>query len=569
MGRQPGLTHGTRLPSGVAAAFHRVAAALHLDASSVSGGEAWSRLDVADDRAVLREIVAVGEARLDDHAGPRAAGAVYTPYDVAADLVALVDIRRGEVICDPAVGGGVFLVATAERLRDLGADLDEVEASLSGFDVDPTSVLVARSVLDLWGWWRYGERRSFEGVCEADALLGLGGQAPPVVDVVVGNPPFLGQLKSDTSRTVSRAVALRQRFGPLVTPYVDDSALFLVAAAELVGPAGRMCLIVPASTLGASSSEPIRRRLETDLGLRGLWVGGAGVFAGASVDVVAPVLGGPRGDHDTIWLVERGSNRAKRDVASVGEHWQRVLGVVSGVPWVEGVGGETVGDRAVVTADFRDAYYWLADRVVESESEGDGGARLATVGLVDPLYFRHGTTDVRFAKRRFRYPVVGVEAATDPGFDRWRRRRSVPKLLVATQTKVIECVVDPTGALLPSTPLLTVEPASTDDLWLLAAAFTSPFLSAWAASLAGGTGLGSGTFRLRAAQLAEAPLPVEGALWERAAELARRIHVDGAPAGPPRGELRRLGSLMNAAYGRPDDDGLLDWWTARLVDRGS
>ncbi|MDG2111432.1 MAG: N-6 DNA methylase, partial [Actinomycetota bacterium] len=449
MGSERQLILDPRLPAGVIARAHGVAALLEAATADEP--------NPPDAEELLREIVAVGEARLDDHEGTRAAGAVYTPYEVAAELIDLVGVRRGEVVCDPAAGGGVFLIAAAEKLRSLGAELDELEVCLCGFDVDPPSVAVAQTVLQLWSRWRFGREGSFDGILVADALVPLGNAPAPAMDVVVGNPPFLGQMKSDTNRTASRTASLRRRFGDLVTPYIDDSALFLLAGSELVsrpGQTGRVCLIVPASTFGSTSAGPLRERLQADLGLRGVWLGGTGVFDGASVDVVAPVLGGGSEPPGRVWLARRGVPEQRRFVDGVGAEWQRVLAAAAGVPTVAPAGGRVLGERATVTADFRDAYYWLADRVVEEGGAGDGQMRLATVGLVDPLHFRHGSAEVRFAKRRFDRPVIGptetaeAQDQLDQQYESWRKRRSVPKLLVATQTKVMECVVDPDGGLL-------------------------------------------------------------------------------------------------------------------------
>ena len=51
----------------------------------------------------------------------------------------------------------------------------------------------------------------------------------------------------------------------------------------------------------------------------------------------------------------------------------------------------------------------------------------------------------------------------------------VPKVLVASQTKVIEAVVDEAGRAVPGTPVVSVEPTDPEvDVWHLAALLTSP-----------------------------------------------------------------------------------------------
>lgn len=517
-------------------------------------------LHTDDDGHVLRRLTAVGTARLESHDATKSLGAVYTPYDIAAEVVDLVAPQPGEKVFDPAVGGGVFLLATAERLHSLGAPLGSITGSLFGLDLDPTSVATTKVVLQLWAEWRAGEAAAFDGVEVGDGLLTSPGAR---VDVVVGNPPFLGQLKSSTSREPERAGALRVRFGDAAQPYVDDSALFLLQGARLVSPRGRVALLGPISNLAATSTEALRAIIDDELPLSALWLGGRGVFPGVGVDAVAVVLG-PGGD--AVEVIDRETCESIR-VRRVGPQWQELLADYAGVPAIELDAPSRVATLAEVTADFRDAYYWLADRVTALD---EPGARdVLTVGLVDPLHDRTGSTTVRFAKQRFERLRVTFDDDVDSAAARWCARRSVPKLLVATQTKVVECVVDEAGAALPSTPLIVVAPHDVGDLWKLAAAFSSPVLSAWAHREAGGTGLGGGTFRLRAAQLSGAPLPSRDEPWAEAAALARRMHRRGTVSGPTLDEFSELGALMNEAYGIEGSAAqeLLAWWLDLLPQR--
>ena len=172
----------------------------------------------------------------------------------------------------------------------------------------------------------------------------------------------------------------------------------------------------------------------------------------------------------------------------------------------------------------------------------------------------------RFAKQRFAAPAARLEEHPPAEVERWVGRRAQPKVLVATQTKVVECVVDEAGTYLPSTPCLTVIPTAGASLWDLAAALTSPVMAAWARGEAGGTGLSRETFRLRAKQLQGAPLPGDRATWAVGAALAEELHRAGTPSSAPIGAFRELGQVMNAAYGITDEP-LLDWWLELLPRR--
>jgi len=546
VGRASGVTPDA-LPDGVRAALDRADALI-------------ATADASED--VLEALASVGAARVAELSEPGASGVVYTPFAVARQLVDLCEIGPEDTVSDPAVGCGVFLLAAGERMLGRGASVGRAADALHGADVDPVSVAVTRQVLTRWARWRSESAVEFPGIVTADALLDEVPSWPHAFDVVVGNPPFLGQLRSSTARSRSRAKSLRSRFGELAQGYVDESALFLARGAELLSPRGRLGLIVPSSLLGAASAEPVRQRLTRQSHLSAIWVGGSDVFADASVDVVAPILTRAAGASGEVRITDcQGGTFLASDP---GDRWADAVASASGVPRVS-LTGAPLGEMARVTADFRDAYYWIAERVSEQHETPDA-PRLATVGLVDPLHFRHGHSSVRFAKRRYDAPVV-PDASGGARYLTWRSKRLRPKLLVATQTKVLECVVDASGDVLPSTPLLVIEPTDASDVWRVAAALTSPALSAWAARQGSGTGLGQGTFRLRASQLADAPLPTDASAWDEGAQLARQLHSDGGEA-PSMDGLYELGRIMNRAYAEADPDALLDWWMSRLPHRG-
>jgi hypothetical protein len=157
--------------------------------------------------------------------------------------------------------------------------------------------------------------------------------------------------------------------------------------------------------------------------------------------------------------------------------------------------------------------------------------------------------------------VVDLAAvgATDPAVGSWLEARCRPKLLVATQTTVVEVVVDPVGDLVPLTPLVVVEPEP-GDLWHLAAALSSPAVTALAASRSVGAARSAGRIKLSARQLADLPLPTDPTAWDEGAGLARALHEAGRAA--TRDAWMGFGEAMGRAY-KASDDGVLEWWWAR------
>jgi hypothetical protein len=230
-----------------------------------------------------------------------------------------------------------------------------------------------------------------------------------------------------------------------------------------------------------------------------------------------------------------------------GDRWSALLADARGVPHVTLVGDGTLGDHASVTAGFRDEYYGLAPFVTEA---GPGAAPLITAGLIDPGVSRWGHRPARFGRRRWDAPAVDLAGLAASPLAAWATRQLVPKVLVATQTPVVEAVADEAGEWLPCTPVITVVPR-TIDVWHVLAALLAPPVTAWALREAAGAALSSNAVKLSAAQLRSLPLPCQGAAWDEAAALVRAGDVRGAAPAACR------------AYG-VDGSTVTDWWSARL-----
>ncbi|MFN0091671.1 MAG: N-6 DNA methylase, partial [Acidimicrobiales bacterium] len=232
--------------------------------------------------------------------GRRRRGAYFTPPAAAAGLVraalacwtAPADgaASPAPAVCDLTCGGGVFLLAAAEALAASATSPLDAAARVRGVDVDPGACEVAAASLALWARLRGASlpgasRAGAAAVRCADAFTLHGAQ----FDLVVGNPPFLNQLQRGTARAPEQAAVLARRFGGAARGYVDSSALFLLAALDLVRAGGVVALVQPESLLAAAHAEGVRAALLERAGLHGLWLAGEAVFD-AAVRVCAPVL---------------------------------------------------------------------------------------------------------------------------------------------------------------------------------------------------------------------------------------------------------------------------------------
>jgi len=393
-------------------------------------------------------------------------------------------------------------------------------------------------LLENTGWW---EQTLLRGAAlpfgfawhfaDAGAAIGF--------DAVVGNPPFLNQLETLTVRSGAGYTDVSAHAGP----YTDTAWLFLLASIALARSHGRVVLVQPQSLLAARDAAGVRRAVTPHL--EGMWSCDERIFA-ANVRVCAPVLGA---DSGTAARVRRWAGRDVRPVAPAarptGATWSALL--PTGVPTVTlSHEGGVLGDIADATAGFREQFYGLAPHVIDARD--DTRPRLVTSGLVDVGRIAWGERTARFAGARYEHPRVDV-AALPMRLRRWVADRLRPKVVLATQTKVLEAAVDAHGAWVPSTPVIAIEPHDVDDVWRVGAVLLAPPVSAWAASTFAGAALAANAIKLSAKQVCTAPLPGDQAAWHAGATALRD------------GDVESCAQQMNGAYEASDE--VLAWWYGR------
>lgn len=480
----------------------------------------------------------------------RREGIHYTSADLSATVVARAFDALGRPptrVLDPTCGGGAFLLAALDALVEHGVEPGDALGRVRGIDADGGAVRVARRALHDWAT-AHGVDASALGrgsVRVGDALVDAW---PREVDLVVGNPPFGGQLRGSTVRDPQRASIASAILGA-AAGYADTAGLFLVRAVECVrssGDHGVVAMVQPASVLASRDAAAVRRAVDGVATVREVLVPDVTGFD-ASVHVCVPVV-----------VVGGGVPAGARD-------WSDLAADALGLDEVGfDVGGPTLGDLADPTAGFRDEFYAVARFVREEGDMDEGGGdersrrarprpRLVTVGSIEPGRVLWGERSSTVLRRRFLRPVVDLDAFTewaagphgDARLASLAAVRTAPKVLVATQTRVIEAMADPEGDWWPAVPVVSVLPR-TIDVWHVLAALVSREASTWMARRTVGTGLSAGATRISARALAALPVPraadaddtVDG--WDRAAELLRC----GATVDDP-----RVLDAMSRAYG--------------------
>lgn len=527
----------------------------------------------------------VHQARLDERGERRARGAYYTPPELISGVLDLAldplleraaaagpDAVLALRIIDPSCGDGRFLAAAGERLVAAlvaaGTPADEAAAlvagrCLHGVDLDPEAVDLARGSLRSFGAAPDAARIA---VVRGDALLEVELVPEGSFDLVVGNPPFLSQLDAGTARSAESTARLRARFGGAIAAYTGPAAAFLLLGRALARPdGGVVALVEPVPLLSARDAAGTRAALLDDGHLRSLWLVGDAGFD-ADVEVCVPVLERSvsvdrrRPGSTSLHRGRSGDDAGAAPAPTPADpSWSGLLATIDGLPdrSLDAVG--TLADLATATADFRDQYYGLAGCIVD-EPDADDATHppLVTVGLIDPAQLGWGERPTRFNKVSYLHPRVDRAALPEP-LVRWVDARLVPKVLLATQTRVLEAVVDPVGRLLPSVPVVSVIPNDPVDamaVWRIGAVLTCPAVALVAARRHLGTGRSARSLRLRAAEVLELPTPADRVAWDAAAE--------ALSAGAP---VAEVGAAMDAAYGLPGDDALLAWWLDLLPSR--
>ncbi len=468
-------------------------------------------------------------------------GAYYTPPDFAAAVVdaALAGAEMPGFTVDPACGGGVFLLEILDRLLASGISAQDCASRVAGIEIDPGAAAVAALALRAW--------QLFHGVTEpvspriaVSDSLDRWPRVWPDPDLIIGNPPFASPLKSGA--IPAEAAAYRNHHSEVLGPYADLAAIHLWRASQMLHDGGRLAFVAPVSIVNARDTGRLWERFEAEADAVGVLIPESRPFE-ASVRVFVPVF------------------EMRRQVASERRSLPHAVGDAIGLPSLPDLeSAATLGSICDATSGFRDEFYGLAEVVREEAADHGAGLRkLVTVGSIDPLSCTWGRKPTRFAKAKWQRPVVDPSPLSGKvaAFVHGQRQ---PKVLVATQTKVLEPVVDPVGDLVGVTPTIVVtgpRPAH------IAAVLLAPPVNAIAVQRWFGTGLSDATLRPTAATLVDLPLPGDESTWNEAAALIEENTsvIDGSQDSADPAVVRRVASLMNSSYGA--DSAVLTWWLER------
>lgn len=399
-------------------------------------------------------------------------------------------------------------------------------------------------------------------------------------DLVIGNPPFLNQLESATATARARAAVIHARTNGAAKRYVDEASAFLHLGVEITRPGGRVALVQPQSVLSAADARVLRRKLLTRAAPRSIWIAAQHLFADASVYACTLVL-------------ERDAPRQVTLARSVGpdfhplpplqldvdhlassDSWSEMVASAFGLPSVQIPSSRTLGDFATATADFRDQYYGLDGFLIEHAclppDQRDNWLdfpAILTAGLIDLACCHWSLRPTRILRKQWTAPRVDRLRMNREGtLGPWITQRLVPKILLASQTRVIEIFVDEHGWFLPSVPVVTIVPKSPTQIWHLAAALASPVAAHDAMRRYAGAALHHNAIKLSARQVLTLPAPDALDALDAAAGHFRAAQRATDPAAH-RAHVEAFALAAVESAGVDDGQTLLKWWATRTSSR--
>lgn len=226
-------------------------------------------------------------------------GQFRTPRHLINLMVALMEPKPGETICDPAAGTCGFLVSAGEYLREKHPELFRDPAlrdhfhtkAFHGFDFDPTMLRIGSMNMVLHGV----ENPVIE---PRDSLSEDISGEKDKYDLILANPPFAGSLDYEqTAVDLQRVVKTRK-----------TELLFLTLFLRLLRVGGRAAVIVPDGVLFGSSKahKTLRRMIVEDHKLEAVISLPSGVFrpyAGVSTAILIFTKTGVGGT-ENVWFYD-------------------------------------------------------------------------------------------------------------------------------------------------------------------------------------------------------------------------------------------------------------------------
>lgn len=228
-------------------------------------------------------------------------GQFRTPKHIRDMMVAMVDPKPSDLICDPACGTAGFLISSAEHIRNkyensmsavdwsCFAGVDGELPQFSGFEIDQTMLRISTMNLMLHGV-EAPDIRYMDSISKNNTVRNK-------YDIVLANPPFTGSVDvEDIDKSLRSVVASKQ-----------TELLFVALFLRMLKIGGRAACIVPNGVLFRTNSKAymqLRKELVENQKLEAIIYMPSGVFkpySGVSTAVLV-FTKTDAGGTDNVWL---------------------------------------------------------------------------------------------------------------------------------------------------------------------------------------------------------------------------------------------------------------------------
>lgn len=373
-------------------------------------------------------------------------------------------------------------------------------------------------------------------------------------DVIIGNPPFLNRIENETRGSQLQLSSIKAKFRRLGKGYANYASIFLAQAFDLLKDSGILVFIQPESLVSTKDSKPVRDYILSRGSMVHLWVATENVFEGAAVRTIAPVFHKELGKSSLTRSIKLICEEVSTtEIIKSATTWGHLIADLYGIPRVSTLfGKESLSSIAEIqSGDFIGNFYKISPHL---EDDVNGELHVITVGIIDLLQNHWGRKQTKINKNKYLYPSISKEKLFSiPGIQNWAVQVLRRKILLATQTRRIEFIIDNDGNLIPSVPAISVIPRNGVDIFELATLFMTPALNAYLLNQFVGAGMTSEVLKLSKSQIEAIPLPINRETWTQASALLKNaLSTDEFL-------LTKIGNLMNTSYELPGDLAL-DWW---------
>jgi hypothetical protein len=199
-------------------------------------------------------------------------GQFYTPEDVV-DVLSVFAIRNpGDLVLDPATGGGSFLRAAYRLKRDLGENHVSALGTIWGCEITAfaaelsTVTLATSDTHEPAAYPRMLLRDFFDLRPGLETELEIPGElgrlrVPAVFDAVIGNPPYISYRHLTNQDKIVNALATADKSiaMPKFSGKSDAYLWFIVHATQFLKNGGRLSFVVSSAILFADYGIPLVR----------------------------------------------------------------------------------------------------------------------------------------------------------------------------------------------------------------------------------------------------------------------------------------------------------------------